>query len=106
MTKKKDSTDKKRKADYSWGSFALSMKETREIADELADFLHDAPDEILLLVMVLVNSFTYTRDHSQREYMRSEICTALMSYFGAARKAMDDAAADAYRRAVGEGGAS
>jgi hypothetical protein len=102
---KKANTEPNRKADYSWGSFALTQKEAQGIADDLASYLNDAPDEIILSVMVLVNSFTYTRDHSQRGYMRAAIRTAFMPFVRSAGKAMNRAEADANTRLVGEGGA-
>ena len=90
------------KADYTWNSFALTREETREPADRVFDYLTDAPEEILFALLALVNSFTYTRDHTQREYMRSEVKIALMPYLRAANDAADGGAAAAYLRIVGE----
>lgn len=108
-TKKTDAEELKaegtHKADYSWNSFALTREETHELADALFGELASAPEEILLSILALVNSFTYTRDHSQREYMRSEVKIALMPYLRGANDAADDGAAAAYMRFAGEGGA-
>lgn len=100
----KSTRETERKADYSWNSFRLTPEEAGDIADTLAVFLNDAPDEIILSIIVLVNSFTYTRDHAQREYMRTHINSALMPYTGAACDVMNRACADEYRKLVGEGG--
>lgn len=93
------------KADYSWNSFALTREETRELADAIFNDMTSATEEILLALLALVNSFTYTRDHSQREYMRTEVKIALMPYLRAANEAADGGAVEAYLRAVGIGGA-
>lgn len=108
-TKKKPQAgaeSKERPADYSWNSFALTREETRELADAVFNDLADVPEETLLTILALVNSFTYTRDHSQREYMRTTVKIALMPYLRAANNAADDGAAEVYHRTVGEGGAT
>lgn len=100
MSKK---TAETRKADYSWNSFALTREETRNLADEIFDYLTDAPEEVLLSLLTLVNSLTYTRDHTQREYMRTAVKCALMPYLRAANDAADGGARAMYLRLIGEG---
>ncbi|MBA3804108.1 MAG: hypothetical protein H0X14_00105 [Acidobacteria bacterium] len=95
-----------RKADDSFDSYGLTMKEAARIAEPLAMLLGGEMDDgrIILNLLVLLKSFTYTRDHSQREYMLTAVEKEFSPYIGAVWRARRTATAKVYSELVEEGG--
>lgn len=115
MTEKKDSKKKSaevqpaRKADGSFESYALTDEEIAGMAEAYAfDFANEsAPndDRAALDFLVLLYSFTYTRDHARREHMMGVVEKEFMPLLTVTGTALSAATAKRFHELTKEGGA-
>jgi hypothetical protein len=111
MTRKKSSTKAAAESEHprdvsdSWGSYALTDEEAGRIGRLLSD--HFEPDnDPALVLLALLKSFTYTRDHARRENMLGAVESALTPALIVAVSAVTEAVRERFLELTAEGGES
>ena len=88
----------------SWNSYALTQQEAGRIGELLMDYF-EPDDQPALALLALLHSFTYTRDHTQRENMLVAVEAACTPALGVAISAVTSAVRKRFLELVKEGGA-